>query len=404
MANVLPSIDFYPRPVSHAPSQFGFGFGLGGSVAVAPAWQSSITPTSTFHQFSSFNQPSPARVQKRRHDDDDQSLSRDHSMDRSPTPERVKRAAPKRARVAPLMDSGSRDDKDAKENKAPGGADDNDVDVGVLLASLPSQSLLPLLTSLLSAQPSLKSLILPLIPRPSIETAIHALGLSARKLRDAYPYSNPPPSQPLSPATTGFGFGSSRPAFSAFGRPPPPQPQSAFSQSSGGSGGMRDSYIQSRLRQPTLDFVAACMSYMPYFSYVPNATTQSMSAAPTAQSHSTTLQSVHREHSSPSETYKFLAALTEHIFSQPPLAQALLSPHLLPRLSQEWKAWVHKLDASVNREGKMFPEDTVRTWERGLDAFAEAHGAEGVGEMRSVRDLWISKVGWLVGRQPMEVL
>lgn len=389
-------LDFQPRPVGHAPSQFGFGFGLGGSTVVAaPAWQSSVNP---FHQLSSsLNQPPPIRVQKRRHEDDEQTVSRDHSMDRSPTPERPKRAAPKRARVAPSAESGSKEEKDTKENKAPNGTDDNDVDVGVLLgkpfacvphsplltsnsASLPSQSLLPLLTSLLSAQPSLKSVILPLIPRPTLDTALQALSLSARKLRDAYPYSSPP--QPVS-SPAGFGFGS-RPAFSTFGRPPP-QPQFP------NGGGMRDSYILSRLRPHITEFVAACMSYMPYFSYVASPS-QSTS---TVHSHNPT---------SPSETYSFLAALTEHLFSQPALTQSSLAPLILPRITQEWKAWVDKLDVTVNQQGGMFAGDVVRSWERGLDTFADARGAEGAEVMRSVRDLWISKVGWLVGRQPMEEL
>ncbi|KAJ7783701.1 hypothetical protein DFH07DRAFT_873832 [Mycena maculata] len=388
MANVLPS--FQPRPVNHAPSQFGFGFGLGGSVVAAPAWQSSVNP---FHQLSSsLNQSPQLRVQKRRHEEDEPTVSRDHSMDRSPTPERPKRAAPKRPRVAPSADTGSREDQDTKENKAPSGTDDNDVDVGVLLASLPSQSLLPLLTALLSSQPSLKSAILPLIPRPTLDTALQTLSLSARKLRDAYPYSSP--TQPASPA--GFGFGNTRPVFGAFGRPPPPpaQPQSPSS-----SGGMRDDYIISRLRPHITEFVAACMSYMPYFSYVA-APFQSTS---TAQSHSMTLQSLHKGQIPPSETYLFLAALTEHLFSQPALAQSLLAPLLVPRLNDEWKAWVDKLDVSLNQQGGMFPGDTVKSWERGMDAFAGARG-EGAEMMRSVRDLWISKVGWLVGRQPMEEL
>ncbi|KAJ7487520.1 hypothetical protein B0H11DRAFT_1805110 [Mycena galericulata] len=378
MANVLPSIDFHPRPVNHAPSQFGFGFGLGGSVVAAPAWQSSTNP---FHQLSSFHQQQPAiRVNKRRHEDDEQTVSRDHSMDRSPTPERPKRAAPKRARVAPSGESGSRDEKDTKENKAPSGADDNDVDVGVLLASLPSQSLLPLLTSLVSAQPSLKSAILRLIPRPTLDTALQALSLSARKLREAYPYSSS--AQPVSPA--GFGFGNNRQAFSAFGRTHHvPQPQSPS------SGGMRDSYILSRLRPHIVEFVAACVSYMPYFSYV----------APPSQSTST----AHTHSTTPSETYLFLSALTEHLFSQPALTQSSLAPLLIPRISEEWKAWVAKVDVMVNQDGGMFAGDTVKSWEHGLDAFADARG-EGADMMRSVRDLWISKVGWLVSRQPMEDL
>ncbi|KAJ7125660.1 hypothetical protein C8R43DRAFT_1029839 [Mycena crocata] len=352
-----------------------------------------MNPTSAFHQLSSsFNQPSPIRVQKRRHDDDEQSVSRDHSMDRSPTPERPKRAAPKRARVAQTSDSGSRDEKDAKENKAPSSSDDNDVDVGVLLASLPSQSLLPLLTSLLTARPSLKSVILPLIPRPTLDTAIQALALSARKLRDAYPYSTN--TSPLvSPPS--FGFGNSRPTCSAFGRTPAPQPQFGFPQ----GGGMRQDYIISRLRPHITEFVAACMSYMPYFS---NVAIPSQSTS--AQSHSTTLQSLHREQIHPSETYSFLAALTEHLFSQPALTQSSLAPLILPRLIEEWKAWVDKLDVSVNTDGKMFARDVVEAWERGLDTFADAQGAQGMDDMRSVRDLWISRVGWLVGRQPMQEL
>lgn len=248
---------------------------------------------------------------------------------------------------------------------------------------------MPLLTSLISAQPSLKSVILPLIPRPTLETALQALAQSARKLRDAYPYSTA--SQPGPSA--GFGFATTRPVFGAFGKPPIPQPQSAFAQTPN-NGGMRDSYILSRLRPHITDFVAACMSYLPYFSYV---------SASTTQSHSTTLQSIHKDHVHPSETYQFLAALTEHLFSQPSLCQSSLAPLLLPRLLEEWKAWVHKLDETVNQQGGMFASEVVRTWERGLETFANSQG-EGADAMRSIRDLWIFKVGWLVGRQPMEEL
>ncbi|KAJ7225592.1 hypothetical protein GGX14DRAFT_421308 [Mycena pura] len=382
---ILPStIDFLPRPVNHVPSQFGFGFGLGGSAVVAHPWQSNPIHSAFHHPSTSFNPP--VRAQKRRHEEEEPAPSRDHSMDRSPTPERPKRAPPKRARVSP---TGSKEERDAKENKAPSPPDENDVDVGVLLASLPSQSLLPLLTSLLSAQPSLKSVILPLIPRPTLETALQALSVSARKLRDAYPYSTN--------SSAAFGSGASRPAFGAFGRLPIPQTQSSFPQS---NGGMRDSYIVSRLRPHISEFMAACLSYLPYFSYlaVPS---QSASMTTATQSHSTTLQTLHRGHLHPSETYSFLAALTEHLFSQPPLTQSSLAPLLLPRLSEEWKAWVNKLDVHLNQDGGMFAADVVRLWERGLDGFANAQ-VEGAETMRSTRDLWISKVGWLVGRQPME--
>ncbi|KAJ6621653.1 hypothetical protein B0H10DRAFT_2016910 [Mycena sp. CBHHK59/15] len=207
-------------------------------------------------------------------------------------------------------------------------------------ASLPSQSLLPLLTSLLSAHPSLKSAILPLIPRPTLDTALQALSASARKLRDAYPYSTHPTTSQSVPSS-GFGFGNSRPAFNSSTRVSP------------NNGGMRESYILSRLRPHITEFVSACMSYMPYFSYIA-VPSQSASVAPTTQSHSTALQSMHKDKFHPSETYSFLAALTEHLFSQPQLTQSSLAPLLLPRLSEEWKAWVDRVDLTVNQQGGMF--------------------------------------------------
>ncbi|KAG6912038.1 hypothetical protein DXG01_000286 [Tephrocybe rancida] len=383
MANVLQHpIDFHPRPVSHAPSSFGFGFALASSSAMAAAgWQPTSIPGHTnpaaFQQLaSSVNQYSLARVQKRRHDfEDDPAGARDASMDRSPTPERPKRAAPKRARVQPQVDGSSKGDHDLKENKAPGGADDQDVDVGVLLASLPAQSLLPLLTSLLNAQPSLRATILPLIPRPTLDTATQALSHSAKKLRDAYPYS----SSPSFGQSASFGFGrtsnTNTPAF----------------PSTHHNGGMRDSYILSRLRPHISEFVAACFSYLPYFS----------SLAPPSQSassHSTALQTLHKDKSHPSETFSFLCTVTNHIVSQPPLAQSELVQQLFPRLSEEWKAWIIKVDEVVNRSGGMFGSETVQGWGRALDEMADAKLGDGSAVMRMTRDLWVSKVGWLIGR------
>ncbi|KAG5647637.1 hypothetical protein DXG03_008990 [Asterophora parasitica] len=375
MANVLQHpIDFHPRPVSHAPSPFGFGFGLASSSSMASAgWQPAITPGHTnpaaFQQLaSSVNPYSSNRTQKRRHDteDDDENSRqpgiRDASMDRSPTPERPRRAAPKRARVA-LQSDASPKGSDLKETKAPNTADDQDVDVGVLLASLPPQSLLPLLTSLLNSQPSLKATILPLIPRPTLDTAIQVLAQSARKLRDAYPYSTAPTFGQSSHSTS-FGFGKS-PHTPAFGQ----------ANNSNISGGMRDTYIISRLGPHVTEFAATCLSYLPYFS-----------------------SSLHKDKSHPSETFLFLSTITNHIISQPQLTQNQLGPLLLPRLSEEWKAWVMKVDNVVNRQGGMFGSEVVRSWERVLDEMADGKVFEGVDMMRGVRDLWVSKVGWLIGR------
>jgi len=67
-------------------------------------------------------------------DDEDSSVSvkasvnSDESMDRSPTPERPKRAAPKRARIVP----GAKEQAATKENKSLPSEED-EMDVGVLL-------------------------------------------------------------------------------------------------------------------------------------------------------------------------------------------------------------------------------------------------------------------------------
>jgi hypothetical protein len=263
-----------------------------------------------------------------------------------------------------------------------------------LSASLPSQSLLPLLNALLKAQPALKSMILPLIPRPTLETAIQALAQSAKKLRDAYPYSNalPPPH-----ATTSTNFG--------FGRHLVSPNQATYQHSSHNTNsGMRDSYILSRLRPHISEFVSACFSYLPYFSYV---STSSISTTPSSsQSHSSSLQTLHKDKSHPAETFIFLSALTNHIAAQPALTQTSLVPTLFPRLLEEWNAWVERVDDNVNRQGGMFGRETVASWERELDGYADAKGFEGAGMMRNVRDKWVQRVGWLVGRigqQPMDV-
>ena len=56
-------------------------------------------------------------------------------MDRSPTPERPKRAVPKRARITPTALSG-KDEKGSKAQRSSPSSDENDVDVGVLLGEL----------------------------------------------------------------------------------------------------------------------------------------------------------------------------------------------------------------------------------------------------------------------------
>ncbi|KZW02545.1 hypothetical protein EXIGLDRAFT_637066 [Exidia glandulosa HHB12029] len=272
------------------------------------------------------------------------------AMDRSPTPERPRKAPPKRLRMAAAS---AAKDKDEHKQAEP------EQDVGVLLARLPPQSLLPILTSLIQARPELKPVVLALIPRPTLEMATQALADAARKLRDAYPYSQAPT---LSFASTSFGFGS---GFA--------QPQRAPQ--------IRDEYVLSRLRTPIADFVSTALSYLSYFSY---AHPQSLA--------------VHTPTLSPFEVYTYLAALTSHIFAQPPLAVNAVSAEIQMRLVEEWKAWVERIDQYVNKEGRMFEARLVQNWIDQLDSFAAQSQFPLGQQMKHVRDTWVARAGWLVQR------
>ncbi|KAM5530607.1 hypothetical protein V8D89_015725 [Ganoderma adspersum] len=408
MANVVThphlQVGFHPGPVGHSPSPLGFGFGLS-TTGMVQSWPSAA-PHIQPSPWTASPQPSQAPLRaKRRHEPEDE--DRDERMDRSPTPERPRRAVPKRVRMTPTIipSVGKEQQHTAKGSKSPSQNEESDVDVGFLLATLPPQSLLPLLTSLISAQPALKPTILSLIPRPTLDAALQGLANSAQKLKDAYPYSTSLFSQPVhSSLSNPGGFGSSRSStasFSAgFGFGARPVGGFGLASSSASNGGMREEYIVSRLRPHIQEFVSACLSYLPYFSTAAPSEPASSSRSQAAQSHASALRQQHKDKLHPTETYLFLAALTSHILSQPPLTQASLAPMLASRLAVEWKAWVDRVDDTVNRQGGMFGRETVQTWERGLDEFAQAKD-NGMEVMKDIRDRWVSKVGWLVGRQPV---
>lgn len=431
MAHVIhpPHIDFHAAPVNHSPSPLGFGFGLSGNPSpfgCANNGHAASGSNAPFQQLSSAmnhaSMASPSRAPKRRHEPDDEAENaRDVSMGRSPTPpDRPKRSVPKRLRAAP-DDPTQKTDK-GKE-KSQGSLDgENEVDVGVLLgmshlatlraitdaahssATLPPTALLPILSSVLQTHPALKPLVVSLIPRPTVDTALQALAQSAKKLKDAYPYSNhPQQSMTNSTSSTPFSFGSThRPGgFGAsslgFGFGHPQGTDSVFSHhhTAQPTQGMRDDYILSRLRPHISEFVSTCFTYLPYFTFTAEAPPilahgTRPSPAPTA-----------KEKAHPNEVFQFLAAVTSHLLAQPPLAQTALVEQMLPRLVAEWRAWIDRVDAVVNHEGGMFSGEVARGWERTLDDFAQAK-AHGLEVLVELRDRWVASVGWLVGRsRPM---
>ncbi|KAL5535486.1 hypothetical protein ACEPAF_3580 [Sanghuangporus sanghuang] len=394
MAGIItPQFGFRPAAVDYSPSPLGFGFGLS-SAASVPGWLPPGMQAATFSPAPSAFSGSHKAAQKRRHDETDN----DELMDRSPTPERRPVRPIKQMRVRSAegrsQDAVGDHDKAGKEIRSSRADSGHDIDIGMLLASLPPQSLLPILTSLLSTHPSLKPTVLSLIPRPTLDTALNAINHAAKKLVDEYPYSASSFlfSHPSTPISFGFGsgaFGGSNRSYNAstsgsttgFGRASTP---------SGNNAGMRDDYILSRLRPVISDFVSTALSYMPYFSFL----SDSSGTHPPA----TTKEKIYPH---TSETFAYLSALTNHLLNQPALCQSSLAPLLLPRLLQEWMAWVDRVDELL-KQGGMIGSGIAESWIEALDRYAEAK-VEGVDEnikygLKSVRDRWVAVAGWLVGR------
>ena len=215
-----------------------------------------------------------------------------------------------------------------------------------------------------------------------------AVSRSARKLSEAYPYSNSTGAatfslNPASRHSSQSHFSNtSANTTSGFGHTPQPEGQQS---------GMRDVYILSRIRPHINEFVSTALSYMPYFSLVSD---------PSAEQ-SSVLQRDSKIYAHPSETFTYLSSLTNHLLNQPPLCQSALAPLLLPRLVKEWMAWVNRLDVHL-RGGNMIGSNVAENWVSALDRYAECR-IEGVDAntlfgFKTIRDRWVAVAGFLVGR------
>ena len=318
-----------------------------------------------------------------------------------------------------------------------------------------------MIQALLEREPSVTKLLMSVIPRPSAETAREAIVQATKKLRDAVPYSAASSVQRANGASTStsalgltsaggnslglsssgsasLGFGTLSLGSSAIGldfgfggstTTTTTQP----SASSAGSSGQRDAYVLSRLRPAIQDFLSTVHAYLPYFS---------LTVAPV------TLSSLQdkpkpalplKEQPHPNETFIVLSSLTNGLVSLPPNAIAALKEQstLIEKVVKEWEAWLDHLDTAVNQNGEMFSGEQAKSWIQALDSFAAgttaSSGAFGVPsssafggwgssssssfgwgmsskptgasesnvpEMKRIRDAWVRRVGWLVGRQP----
>ena len=124
MANVLAQLPQFGFNHSHSPNHPPL------PVAPTPAIMAGWGPA--VHQPSSHYQLPATRVQKRRleQEDGDEEARPDIVMERSPTPERPKRAPPKRPRrVDPSTGDGTQNHRGSKND----GSSESEVDIGVLL-------------------------------------------------------------------------------------------------------------------------------------------------------------------------------------------------------------------------------------------------------------------------------
>lgn len=219
-------------------------------------------------------------------------------------------------------------------------------------------------------QPDLRKVILPLIPRPSLEDAVYALKQAAKKLHDGIPFTNVPSSS----------------LHHTFGMPQRQSP-------------MRNDYILGRLRPHIADFMSTCLSYFPYFSY------KYPALSPVKNNSSSSTLTLQKEKFHPAEAFAFLSNVTKLIIDQPALVIPELEPLILPRLTEEWKSWLDNLDRHANREGNMVAPSVARTWEIEIERLSDGK-ASGISRlMQNVAKHFPLKQGWgISSRTPVMMI
>ncbi|SNX83209.1 uncharacterized protein MEPE_01915 [Melanopsichium pennsylvanicum] len=258
-----------------------------------------------------------------------------------------------------------------------------DVDIGKMLASMDKPSLLSMLSSLLtqSKDATLPAQILSLLPTPSLDSVESSLDELEKAIRSAVPF---------------VADGSS----------------------------VRQEYTWSRLRAPVAAFVDAALGYLPFF-----VTELDSEREQRLKERDPRLQA-DREEVHPATTFTFLLMITSRVlrieamlpsvtksslafnlftasiqqtsfgfgtaatcstpnsparhdadaygkhsnlaymlgtdFASPSSPDALMTV-LMPAILKQWTTLLHRLDKSVNGDGRMFSQELVLTWARALE-------------------------------------
>ncbi|WFD43732.1 hypothetical protein MPSI1_002396 [Malassezia psittaci] len=354
------------RGLQHAPSSLSFGFGCGNTLHTSPS-----------HSLESVPGPSSHRL-------GDQPLN-------------VRASAPKRRRSSSdheedTLESADVDDDMGilssptltKRQRASHSRSTDEVRVRGPQSARNTQALLSLLHSLMQQNEELTDQIYTLLPTPSLESIEHALDAAEHRIRAALPVTTANPSVPI-----------------------------------------REEYVWSRVRTPLAELASEVASYASLFQ-LPKSSQGSMHPA-TAFTFllMTTLRMIRILRLLPHESTSihntqlpesFSRKLSEHRMDQ--LFETLL-PHgekltrntvvhtILPALLRDWDTWLRAVDYSVNQQGRIYGQDVVISWQRGL-ASVGIHSST-LGSSRSEEEYALrcvmdgaalhmySTIGWLTG-------
>jgi len=241
-------------------------------------------------------------------------------------------------------------------------------DLGRWLAMLDRPALLSMLLEL-AKDPSTAERMYTLLPTPSVDNALAALHALETRLRHMLPTAAMP-------------------------------------------GQVREQYVLSRARTCLIELSSELMQYIPLFSLASCSDTREPTHPSTTFAFllGATQCMLRIAHMLPSEdvpgkVHIHDTILTTYTASAPASQDArdTLAHAIFPALLREWTFWLVTIDAQVNQEARIYGQDLVHTWARGLAQLGSTSNSSGATEtaMRVAMDQAASQmhssIGWLAG-------
>lgn len=237
-------------------------------------------------------------------------------------------------------------------------------DLGRWLATLDRPALLSMLLELAKDSTTAERMYT-LLPTPSVDTALAALHALEARLRHLLPTAATP-------------------------------------------GQVREQYVLSRVRSCLIELSSELMQWMPFFSLAASEPTHPSTAFAFLLGATQCMLRV--AHMLPADGVPAKAQLHDTILATYTAlaptsrdARDTLAHAIFPALLREWTLWLVHVDAQVNQEARMYGQDIVQTWARGLAQLGSSDHACGATEMamRVAMDQAAShmhaSIGWLAG-------